>query len=221
MSRVFVSNIPEKFQVNDFRMLLEQANIPCQANDQLKIMKSKRHVNNGQSTGRFIILTFDSENLANAAIDAINMMVLTVDKQTTTIRATPFIPNFRQYLENPKSNIVIYNLPAEISSGDLKDLFAEYGTILSAATSGPKSDNSGETNQMGYVLFEKEEDAKRAIEEANNKFLGPNQITVVLYKNIKQRIKENADVRVRALPRDWTPEQVEEYFSNEPEMKKE
>ena len=143
MSRVFVSNIPEGFTENDFRMLLEQANIPCQTNDQLKIMKSKRHVNDGQSTGRFLILTFDSENLANAAIDAINMMVLTVDKQPTTIRATPFIPNFRQYLENPKSNIVIYNLPVKMSSNDLKDKFAKYGTILSAATTGPKSDNFG------------------------------------------------------------------------------
>ena len=184
MSRVFVSNIPEDFTVDDLRVFLEKANIPYKTGEQLKIMKSKRHVNNGWSTGRFAILTFDSENLANAAIDAINRIATTVGEETI-IRATPFIPNFRQYLENPKSNIVIYNLPAKMSSSDLKDKFAEYGTILSAATSGPKSDNSGKTNQMGYVLFEKEEDAKRAIEETNNTFIGQNQITVVLYKNIQ------------------------------------
>ena len=142
ISRVFVSNIPEKFQVNDLRVFLEQANIPYKTDEQLKIMKSKRHVNNGRSTGRFAILTFDSENLANAAVDAINRRATTVG-EGATIRATPFIPNFRQYLENPKNNIVIYNLPAEISSGDLKDKFAKYGTILSAATTGPKSDNFG------------------------------------------------------------------------------
>ena len=118
MSRVFVSNIPEKFQVNDFRMLLDQANIPCQANEQLKIMKSKRHVNNGQSTGRFAVLTFDSENLAKVAIDTINEMPHT-NNELAAIRATPFIPNFREYLANPKSNVVIYNLPVEISSSDL------------------------------------------------------------------------------------------------------
>ena len=74
---------------------------------------------------------------------------------------------------------------------------------------------------MGYVLFENEEDAKLAIEETNNTFIGKNRITVVLYKNIQQRIKENADVRVLGLPRDWTPEKVEEYFSNELGMDRE
>lgn len=109
-------------------------------------MKSKRHVNNGNSTGRFIILTFDSEAVANSAIDAINMMVLTVDKQTTTIKASQFIPNFKQYLENPESNIVIYNLPTEISASDLKELFSEYGNILCTGTNGMNKDSHNKSS---------------------------------------------------------------------------
>lgn len=61
-------------------------------------------------------------------MDAINVMVVSVNakegtKKEIQIRATPFIPNFRQYLENPKSNLVIYNIPAELNQSDLKELF--------------------------------------------------------------------------------------------------
>ena len=60
-------------------MLLEQAHIPCQEGDQLRIMRSRHHFDDDWSTGRLVILTFDSEDIASAAADAINMMVLTVD----------------------------------------------------------------------------------------------------------------------------------------------
>jgi hypothetical protein len=52
-------------------------------------------------------------------MEAINLMVVTVgpkdEKKEIHIRAAPFIPNFRAYLENPKSNLVIYNIPAELN----------------------------------------------------------------------------------------------------------
>ena len=73
---------------------------------------------------------------------------------------------------------------------------------------------------MGYVLFEKEDDAQRAVKEANDTFFGPNLITVVLYKTIQQRIKEGTDVRVLSLPKDWKPEDVETYISQQVGMEK-
>lgn len=39
-------------------------------------MKSKRHFND--STGRFVVLNFDTEVIANTAMEAINLMVVTV-----------------------------------------------------------------------------------------------------------------------------------------------
>ena len=77
--RVIVTNIPEKFRANDFKALLEQACIPYQEGDQLRIMRSRYHFDDDWSTGRLAIITFDSEDLASAAVDAINMMALTVD----------------------------------------------------------------------------------------------------------------------------------------------
>ena len=186
--RVIVTNIPEKFQANDFRTLLEQACIPYRKDDQLRIMRSRHHFDDDWSTGRYAIITFDSANIANAVIYAINMMVLTVDEETTTLRAAPFVPNFRQLLQ--KSCIAVDNLPTEIGASDLKDLFSEFGAIISAVVSGTRK-NDGDS-QTGYVLVEKEEEAKRAIEEANGKFLGPNQITVTKHRGVQQGVEEGA-----------------------------
>ena len=146
-------------------------------------MRSRHHANNRRFTGHYAILTFDSEDIANAAIHAINETVRT-NNRLAKMRATMFIPNFRQNRENPKKTIVIHSLPAEINSGDLKKLFSKYGTVCSAATSGPRTDRSGKTSQMGYVLFENEDDARRAIRETNNGFLDDNKLKVTLYKTI-------------------------------------
>jgi len=74
-------------------------------------------------------------------MEAINLMVVTVGpkekQQDVHIHANQFIPNFRAYLENPKSNLVVYNIPNELNSGDLKELFAEFGKVLSAHVQKP------------------------------------------------------------------------------------
>lgn len=221
MSRVFVSNIPEKFTPQDLQLLLQQANIPCSYPEPLKILKSKRHKADGSSTGRFIVLNFDQDVVANTAIEAINMMVLTVDQKETSIRAAPFIPNFRSYLENPLSNLVIYNIPLELATNDLKDLFNEFGSVLSAMVKKPmnKKDQPATAAPkcaMGYVLFENKEQADAAMESANGKFLGPNQLYIVKYKTLAQRMNENAEVLLLSIPtvfgeaetKEWVAKQV-------------
>ena len=215
MSRVFVSNIPENFTTNELQLLFQQANIPYSGGE-LKIMKSKRHTQDGQSTGRFVVLNFDSDVIANTAMEAINLMVVTVgpkdDKKEIHIRATPFIPNFRQYLENPKSNLVIYNIPAELNQSDLKELFAEFGKVLSTLVKKPTpqkgapAPNAKAPTGLGYVLFEHEDEAVKAMEQANGKFLGPNQLFIQKYRTLKQRMEDNSEVLVKSLPRDWTEE---------------
>lgn len=108
--------------------------------------------------------------------------------------------------------VVVYNLPSYINSDVLEAQFADYGVILSASVSGPKTDNLGNTTKIGYVAFQREEEAKRAITEANNANVYQNKITVVQYKNVQQRIEENADIRVTGLPKSWKVKDVEDYF---------
>lgn len=108
--------------------------------------------------------------------------------------------------------VVVYNLPSYVNSEVLEAQFAEYGTILSASVSGPKTDNLGNTTQIGYIAYQREEDAKRAITEANSATVYQNKVTVVQYKSVQQRIQENADIRVTGLPKNWKVKDVEDYF---------
>lgn len=78
------------------------------------------------------MLLFENDSVAQASIDAINAVIVTVDKQEVSLRATMYIPNFRSYLENPVSNLVATNLPLELGTLDLKELFSEFGEVLSA-----------------------------------------------------------------------------------------
>lgn len=61
--------------------------------------------------------------------------------------------------------IVVWNLPYSMRWQNLKDLFRESGDVIRAEV--PERD--GRSKGMGTVLFETEEDAKRAIEEWNGK----------------------------------------------------
>lgn len=187
-------------------------------------MKSKRHTQDGQSTGRFVVLNFDSDVIANTAMEAINLMVVTVggkaeEKKEIHIRAAPFIPNFRQYLENPKSNLVIYNIPAELNQSDLKELFAEFGKVLSTQVKKPHALKAGAPaptkapTALGYVLFEHQDEAEKAMEQANGKFLGPNQLFIQKYRTLKQRMEDNSEVLLRSIPITWKDEEVKKFVA--------
>jgi RNA recognition motif-containing protein len=63
---------------------------------------------------------------------------------------------------------VIYNIPAELNQSDLKELFAEFGKVLSTLVKKPIAgkDKQAAANAkgLGYVLFEHEEEANKALE---------------------------------------------------------
>jgi RNA recognition motif-containing protein len=195
-------------------------------------MKTKRHSLDGQSTGRFVVLSFDTDVIANTAMEAINLMVVTVgpkdEKKEIHIRAAPFIPNFRTYLENPKSNLVIYNIPAELNQSDLKELFTEFGKVLSTQVKKPNTSKAPvvpnpanpikPATGFGYVLFEQQDEAEKAMEQANGKFLGPNQLFIQKYKSLRQRMDDNADVLVRSLPKEWTADDIKAFIANKMDL---
>lgn len=76
---------------------------------------------------------------------------------------------------------MVYNIPPDLATNDLKELFGEFGKVLSAMVKKPVKEREVKGREalppksgMGYVLFEKKEEAAAAMEAANGKFLGPN-----------------------------------------------
>jgi len=63
--------------------------------------------------------------------------------------------------------LYVGNLPFSIDSEKLKELFSSYGDIEEATVISDKF--SGRSKGFGFVSFTKDEDAKKAIKEMNDK----------------------------------------------------
>jgi len=63
--------------------------------------------------------------------------------------------------------LYVGNLPFSVDSEKLKELFSSYGDIEEATVISDKF--SGRSKGFGFVSFTKDEDAKKAIKEMNDK----------------------------------------------------
>lgn len=67
------------------------------------------------------------------------------------------------------TNIYVKNLPSTVASdSDLNDMYAVYGTIVSAAI---QTDEVGKSRGFGFVNFEDHDDAARAVDDTHEKVL--------------------------------------------------
>lgn len=118
----------------------------------------------GQSKG-YGFVQFDSEESAQAAIERVNGMLLN-DKQ---VYVGPFIRRQERGSGGAGqafSNVYVKHLGDEATDESLRAAFAEYGTIASAVV---MKDAAGKSKGFGFVNFEREEDAARAVEALNGR----------------------------------------------------
>ena len=73
-------------------------------------------------------------------------------------------------------NLYVGNLDYGVSEKDLRDLFAEYGTVSSAKIIMDKF--SGRSKGFGFVEMENQDEAKKAIQELNGATVESRQLTV-------------------------------------------
>ena len=210
MSKVVVSNIPEKFSSQDLANLFKEANIPF-INTEVRIMQSKRKCPG--STGRYSVLNFETDVLAKTAMEAINLIVVVADQVEVSIRATLFIPNFRKLLETENCNLCVFNIPVDLSTNDLFDLFSEFGEVQSAIVSKPKQPKSkaAPKSLIGFVLYKSPEEGLKAIANAHGKFLGPNQLFVKPFQSLEKRMQQNQEVLLKSIPHTWKDEDIKSY----------
>lgn len=74
------------------------------------------------------------------------------------------------------SKLYVGNLPYSITDQELSDLFSQFGTVVSATIITDRG--SGRSKGFGFVEFEKEEDAQKAIEEMHGKEHSGRNLTV-------------------------------------------
>lgn len=123
----------------------------------------------GSSRG-YGFVHFETEEAANNAIAKVNGMLLN-DKQVFVGRFLPRKERERVLGERAKrfTNVFVKNLSDDVKDDEeLKKMFSEYGTILSAKLASEEGEN-GKSKGFGFVAFETAEAAEKACEEMNGK----------------------------------------------------
>jgi len=122
-------------------------------------------------------------------------------------------------------NIFIKNLDKTIDNKQLYDTFSAFGNILSCKVCvnkvmglGPENDFAQpESKGYGFVHFETEEAANKAVEKVNGKLLKEKKVFVGRFKSRNERIREYGDrakqftnVFMKNMPQEWDEEKIKE-----------
>lgn len=88
-------------------------------------------------------------------------------------------------MDNKK--LFVANIPWSVNNEGLKDMFSKFGEILEAEVISDRT--SGRSKGFGFVTFQNEEDAKKAIEEMNGKEIEGRKIVVNVARPRENRPK--------------------------------
>ena len=110
-----------------------------------------------------------------------------------------------------EGNLFIKNIPKSYGSKDLHELFSKCGEIFSCKVAMNLKTN--ESLCYGYVQYINPEDAKKAIEEFNDKVVveGCEPLHVEVYKH-KNSDQEWTNCYVKHFPSEWTTDDLKAYL---------
>lgn len=116
--------------------------------------------------------------------------------------------------KNTRSNVFIKNLALSIDSKQLYDTFSKFGNILSCKVA--IDPVSGQSRGFGYVHFEAEDGASKAIEEVNGHTIAGKQVYVGHFERRTERttaVNKFTNVYVKNLPSEWDESQLKTEFN--------
>jgi len=141
----------------------------------------------GNSLG-YGFIHFESDEVAQAAIDQVNDKVILGEKVTVQ----PF-KSKRERGATDKSkftNVFVKNLPDDITKEKMEDMFKKFGTITSSMLAMEEKDSTSKPRGYGFVNFEKPEQAQAAVEEMQNFELNGKKLYVGRAQKKEEREKE-------------------------------
>jgi polyadenylate-binding protein len=204
--KIFINNLPEKYSVSELNDLCK---------DYGKIENCNMYLDKiGKNFG---IVEFSNEAEAKEAMSKLDGKEIEKNKINVQLYQTQF--EHKQFLMNKslrireqkdKCNLIIKNIPLTSKEEDLEKTFKKYGEITSIRIEKNKIEKKDEKGKFelvskgfGYISFDKPEDAKKAIEEMDQKFLPgfegwnkPLEIDYFLTKNERQFV-ETHDMNIQ------------------------
>jgi RNA recognition motif-containing protein len=90
-----------------------------------------------------------------------------------------------------ETKLYVGNLSYETTENDLRDLFAQSGTVNEVALI--KDRDTGSSKGFAFVTMNSQEEATKAIEKFNGKNLGTRELTVNIARPREERPRSNFD----------------------------
>ena len=197
-SILFVSGLDKKVNEN---MLYQLFNEYCVS--YIKIAKD--HITR-ESFG-YAFIGFKNKVKAEQALQNLNYSRLC----QKTLRISWYNREPNNFRNHPENNIFVKNIPKDVTPREFDEYFSKYGNIISAKIA---EDEEGESMGYGFVLYENEENAKKAIDECHGKMWKNKKLFVCQFqKNRPRKPLRFNNLYVRNIPKDWTEDDVRKYFS--------
>jgi len=165
----------------------------------------------------YAYVNFQQPADAERALDTMNFDVIKINGRPLgkpiRIMWSQRDPSLRK---SGQGNIFIKNLDKSIDNKVLYDTFSSFGNILSCKV----VDEDGNTSKgYGFVHFESDEAATRAIEKVNGMMLADKKVFVGRFKSrgdrmreFGERAKQFTNLYIKNLPESWNDEKMEEEF---------
>ena len=207
--KIYINNLPEKYTITELNSLCKEYGNVLSSN-----------IFSDRIGQKFGIVEFTSENEAKDAMSKLNEKIIEKDGVKNKLLVKLYQTQFehKQFLLNQsikmketksKCNLFIKNIPLTAKEEDLEKVFSKFGEITSIRIQKDKIENKDNKDKIelvskgfGFVSFDKPEDAKKALEEMDQKFLPgfegwnkPLDIDYHLTKNERQFV-ENQDSNI-------------------------
>ena len=197
-SILFISGLDKKVNEN---MLYQLFNEYCVS--YIKIAKD--HITR-ESFG-YAFIGFKNKVKAEQALQNLNYSRLC----QKTLRISWYNREPNNFRNHPENNIFVKNIPKDLTPKEFDEYFSKFGNIISAKIA---EDEEGESMGYGFVLYENEENAKKAIAECHGKMLKNKKLFVCQFqKNRPRKPLRFNNLYVRNIPKDWSEKEVRDYFS--------
>lgn len=113
-------------------------------------------------------------------------------------------------------NVFVKKLSKEVTHRELHEYFGQFGQIASLKLS---EDEEGESLGFGFILFETEEEAEKAIKATNGvEFHGKKLFTGKFIKGKPKKPLTYNNIFVKNIPKDFTKDKVLSFFSKYGEL---
>jgi polyadenylate-binding protein len=156
----------------------------------------------------YAYVNFHSVHDAERALDTLNFSP--IKDRPCRVMWSHRDPSARK---NAKSNVFIKNLAANIDSKQLYDTFSKFGNILSCKVAIDLM--SGSSRGFGYVHFETEESANKAIDDVNGHTIAGKPVYVGKFERRNERTtgaNRFTNVYVKNIPADWSEARLTQEF---------